>query len=214
MDKTREKIIRAATRLFAERGLGGVTVREICRAANVNGALVNYHFRSKDGLYRECVERVYAETHGDRMAAVVDGVCDAITWQAAVRTWIETFAEAFHAKSGIGACAAGIFRQEVVRPSKMQSYLEEHFARPARDRLFRLMRMATDDDREAHLWAASIWIQLGAYALYHPVWRTLHRPLDVSDEEWRRAFVEHVCSLVFGNLKYRAFRQSTGAAKP
>lgn len=203
MDKTREKIIKAATRLFAERGLGGVTVREICRAADVNGALVNYHFRNKDGLYRECVERVYAETHGDRMAAVVDGVHDARTWRAAVRTWIETFAEAFHAKSGIGAFAAGIFRQEAVHPSKMQAYLEEHFAAHARNRLYRLMRMATDCDREAYLWAASLWIQLGAYALYHPVWRQRHRPQGVTEEEWGHAFVDHVCATVFGNLKYR-----------
>ena len=203
MDKTKEKIVRAATRLFAERGLGGVTVREICRAANVNGALVNYHFRNKEGLYRECVERVYAETHGDRTATDGDGVRDARSWRAAVRTWIETFAEMLQAKTGIGAYAAGIFRQEVVSPSKMQPCLEERFVRPARDRLFRLVRMATDDDREAHLWSASVWTQLGAFALYHPVWRTLHRPAGVTEDDWRRAIVDHVCAIVFGSLSYK-----------
>lgn len=203
MDKTKERIVRAATRLFAERGLGGVTVREICRAAKVNVALVSYHFRSKEGLYRECVERVYVETRGAEMAAVVDGVRDEPSWRAAVRTWVEAFSSAFHAKSGIGAFATGIFRQEAVHPSRMQPYLEEHFARPARERLFRLMRMATDGDGEAHLWAATVWTLLGAQALYHPVWRTLHRPPDATDDGWRRALADHVCALVFGSLRFR-----------
>ena len=203
MDKTKEKIIGAAMRLFAEKGLEGVTVREICRAAQVNGALVNYHFRNKEGLYRECVERVYAVTFGTKMSESVEGVRDTCTWKAAVRTWIETFAEVLQAKTGIDSSAAGIFRQEATHPSKMQPYLEEHFARPVRSRLFRLMRMATDDDREAHLWSDSIWIQLSAHAIYHPVWRTLHRPPDVSEDDWGRALVDHVCATVFGGLDYR-----------
>ena len=204
MDKTKEKIFEAATRLFAEKGLEGVTVREICRAARVNGALVNYHFHSKEGLYRACVERVYAETHGAEMAAVVEEVRDARTWKTAVRTWVETFVEAFHAKTGAGAFAAGIFRQEAMRPSKMQAYLEEHFARPARERLFRLMRMATPTEREAYLWAASVWTQVGAEALYHPIWRQRHRPPGVSEDDWRHALVDHVCAIVFSSLDYKA----------
>ena len=203
MDKTKERIIEAATRLFAERGLDGVTVREICRAAKVNGALVNYHFRSKEGLYRECVERVYATAHGSEMADAVSGVRDARSWKAAVRTWVETFERAFHAKEGVGSSAAGIFRQEAMRPSKMKDYLEEHFARPARNRLFRLMRMATDSDHEAYLWSASLWVQLGGYALYHPEWRRHHRPPDVAEREWRQEFVTFVCDRIFGALKFR-----------
>ena len=35
MDETKEKILAAATRLFARRGLDGVTIREICREAGV-----------------------------------------------------------------------------------------------------------------------------------------------------------------------------------
>ncbi len=203
VDRTREKIIGAATRLFAEKGLAGVTVREICRAAKVNGALVNYHFHSKEGLYRECVERVYEATHGSEMDAVVAGVRDARTWKAAVHIWVETFVEAFHAKVGVGAYAAGIFRQEAMHPSKVKDYLEEHFASPARNRLFRLMRMATDNDHEAYLWSASIWVQLGAYALYHPIWRARHRPPGATEDEWRHEFVAFVCDRIFGGLKFR-----------
>ena len=52
---TRERLVEAATALFADRGFKKVTVREICRASRANVAAVNYHFSDKAGLYREVV---------------------------------------------------------------------------------------------------------------------------------------------------------------
>ena len=54
--KTRERLIEAGTRLFAERGFKRVSVREICCEARANVAAVNYHFGDKLGLYREVVQ--------------------------------------------------------------------------------------------------------------------------------------------------------------
>ncbi|CAM2069178.1 TetR/AcrR family transcriptional regulator [Sulfidibacter corallicola] len=50
---TRAKIIDAAGRLFAERGFKGVTVRDIAKHADTHLSALNYHFQSKDMLYRE-----------------------------------------------------------------------------------------------------------------------------------------------------------------
>ncbi len=50
---SKERILREAEALFAERGFYAVTVREITRAAHCNLAAVNYHFGNKQNLYLE-----------------------------------------------------------------------------------------------------------------------------------------------------------------
>ncbi len=52
-DHTRSAILAAAERLYADRGFGDVTLRDIVAAADVNLAAVNYHFGSKDELIAE-----------------------------------------------------------------------------------------------------------------------------------------------------------------
>ncbi len=52
-DQTRSAILAAAERLYADRGFGDVTLRDIVAEANVNLAAENYHFGSKDELIAE-----------------------------------------------------------------------------------------------------------------------------------------------------------------
>ena len=50
---TRERVLKAAQRLFADHGYKDTTVRAVVTRARVNQAAINYHFGGKDGLYRE-----------------------------------------------------------------------------------------------------------------------------------------------------------------
>ncbi|MCD8553872.1 helix-turn-helix domain-containing protein [Seleniivibrio sp.] len=43
----KQKILEAAMKVFGEQGFRAATVREICKKAGVNIALVNYHSRVK-----------------------------------------------------------------------------------------------------------------------------------------------------------------------
>jgi AcrR family transcriptional regulator len=55
---TRDRIISAAEQLFAERGLDGVSLREINRAAGAGSAVaVQYHFDDRAGVVRAIVEK-------------------------------------------------------------------------------------------------------------------------------------------------------------
>jgi len=70
--ETRERLLAAAERLFADRGFKKVTVRDICREARANVAAVNYHFGDKLGLYREVmqigIDAIRATTDAGRKA--------------------------------------------------------------------------------------------------------------------------------------------------
>jgi len=52
-DITRERILKAARSLFADRGYEDTSIRAVVAKARVNQAAINYHFGGKDGLYRE-----------------------------------------------------------------------------------------------------------------------------------------------------------------
>jgi TetR/AcrR family transcriptional regulator, regulator of cefoperazone and chloramphenicol sensitivity len=65
--ETRQRLLDAAGRLFADRGFDDVSIREICKEAGANLAAVNYYFRDKAGLYRELLEHmVDVAWRGDR----------------------------------------------------------------------------------------------------------------------------------------------------
>jgi TetR/AcrR family transcriptional regulator, regulator of cefoperazone and chloramphenicol sensitivity len=88
-DATRDRLLKAAERLFADRGFRKVTVREVCRAAHANVAAVNYHFGDKLGLYREVLQSAI-----DAMRATTDAARQAGAGQPAeeqLRRWIAIF---------------------------------------------------------------------------------------------------------------------------
>src|SRR5262249_885875 len=59
-ERTSQRILEAAGRVFADQGYEAATVREICRLAGIrNIAAVNYYFGDKERLYVETVRAAY-----------------------------------------------------------------------------------------------------------------------------------------------------------
>lgn len=56
----KEAIIQATIELIEEKGenIDAITMREICKKADVGLGLINYHFENKDNLIAQCVERI------------------------------------------------------------------------------------------------------------------------------------------------------------
>ncbi len=53
---TKQKILEAASILFAQNGFSGASIRDIAAKADVNLAAINYHFGGKDNLYWKVFE--------------------------------------------------------------------------------------------------------------------------------------------------------------
>ncbi|MBS1592190.1 MAG: helix-turn-helix transcriptional regulator, partial [Bacteroidetes bacterium] len=58
----RTHIMERAIELFAEKGFEGASVRDLATQADVNIAMVNYYFGTKEGLFQQIVETRMATT--------------------------------------------------------------------------------------------------------------------------------------------------------
>lgn len=67
----KENLLTIATRLFAEKGYYGVSIRELASAAGVNSSLISYHFGGKESLYNAVLAKQFA------VLSKVDGLCHA-----------------------------------------------------------------------------------------------------------------------------------------
>jgi len=81
----RNSLISTATRLFAERGLNGVSIREISTAAGVSISMISYYFEGKEGLYSSvlqeqfsCFEYMYRIK--EKAAEPIDKIEEYIRW--------------------------------------------------------------------------------------------------------------------------------------
>ncbi len=73
---TRERILDAAEKLFAEQGFNGVSTRDITEAAGANSAAMHYHFGSKGGVIRELFERRLGPINAERERLMEEALAD------------------------------------------------------------------------------------------------------------------------------------------
>ena len=57
-DKSKQRILDSATKLFAQKGYDGVGIREICKEANANICMISYFWGSKQELYKGIVDNL------------------------------------------------------------------------------------------------------------------------------------------------------------
>lgn len=69
-NKTKEKIIGAARKLFSEKGFDGVSMEDIAQASGVRKSLIYYYFPSKEILFEEIWINVIDELEKDVFSEV------------------------------------------------------------------------------------------------------------------------------------------------
>jgi TetR/AcrR family transcriptional regulator len=94
-DATRERILVAALELFADLSFEGATTREIAARAEVSQPSLNYHFRTKDELWRAAVEGLFSKLNSVLLARIegLRGVDLVTTAKLVIRDFI-TFSAA------------------------------------------------------------------------------------------------------------------------
>jgi AcrR family transcriptional regulator len=92
-EDTRDRILLAAQKLFAERGFDATSVRDITTEAECNVASVNYHFGGKDKLYLETFRSMLQELRRQRLS-VLDELIQR-TPAPTLEEFLRSFAEGF-----------------------------------------------------------------------------------------------------------------------
>src|SRR4030088_1669169 len=72
-DVRRGQLLELAEELFMEKGYGGFSIDDLCRAAGVSRPIVYEYFGSKDGIYIACLEGIRAEFEQALLAAAANG---------------------------------------------------------------------------------------------------------------------------------------------
>ena len=195
-DQTRDRILAAALDLFSERSFEGATTRDIADAAGVTQPLLNYHFRSKDELWRAAVEQPFQELT-EALAARTDGLrgVDELTvMRLLVREFILFSAE--HPQ------VHRIITQECKADGPRMDWLVERHIRPLYEATSERLRSLLDqgllpDIPVEHLY----YIITGAgptMFVLGPECRRL-AGVDTADPAVAEAHADAVCRLLFGH---------------
>jgi AcrR family transcriptional regulator len=141
-DATRNKLLDAAERLFAEKGFEHTSVRDITAKAGTNVAAVNYHFGGKDNLYREVFHRRLANLREQRISTLAD-LFESPGATATLEDVISTFTSAFLEPlmdHGEGRLLIELIAREMSSPHLPRVVFFEEMIDPVRESLARALQ--------------------------------------------------------------------------
>jgi AcrR family transcriptional regulator len=184
-DITRERIMKAAERLFAERGYDATSIRAIVAKARVNQAAINYHFDGKDGLYREVLRAAFRALteqqleHADEMKAMSREAALAEFIRRQFRPLLGRDEYSRHMR---------ILNWETVRPTAVFRKLLSEEAAPFMGLAVELVRRFQPEADQRTLVAAAVWL-LGQCSVFLRNREQLADPplglvLDENSVEW------------------------------
>lgn len=191
LEDTKVRVLEAAGRIFAERGFRDATVRDICHAAGVNLAAVNYHFGDKERLYIESVKFA----HRMRMQQVPmpewpEGIPAAVK----LHGFIYAFLCRVMADDGMG-WESQLMMREVAQPTAaceelVREYIRPHFA--LLQRIIGELVPPTMPEAERH----RIGFSIVGQCLHYRICKSIIRLL-ISAEEYAQndpaTLADHIC---------------------
>ena len=195
---TKEKLIKAAITVFAEKGFRDATVRQIVKqagTANINA--VNYYFGSKEQLYKQILEMIFAEY--DRQAPT-DFNDKAPEEQ--LKIYISTFCKILYQEGEYDPHTTAILVEEFTRPSPFLEEMVDTINRPRVKQLLIMFKNllgegATDDMARDCL--VSVSGQLLYYSFARPVFSRIFP--DYFTEKAHQQWAEHVFRFTMGGIE-------------
>lgn len=134
-EDTRDRILSAAQKLFADKGFDATSVRDITSEAGCNVASVNYHFGGKDNLYLETFRSMLTVLRDRRLEMMGELMARVPT--PSLEEFVETFAvimiEPLVGDSR-GRMFLNLVSREMIAPRLPDGVLVEEFFEPMMER--------------------------------------------------------------------------------
>src|ERR1700741_939364 len=152
---TRQRILKTATRLFAQRGYDAISVRTLATKARVNQAAINYHFKTKDGLYREVLREAIRALTEHQLSHAQE--TQAMPRERALGEFVRQQLRPLSARDDVTKYIH-ILNWEAVRPTTVYRKLVSEEAAPFLGFAVDLMRRFMPDADQSTLIMATIWL--------------------------------------------------------
>ncbi len=152
---TRERIMKAAVRLFAERGYEATSVRAIVAKARVNQAAINYHFAGKGGLYRDVLRAAFRALTEHQLVHAAE--TKAMPREQALGEFVRHQLRPLIARDELSRHIR-IFNWESVRPTQIFHQLLSEEAAPFMGLAVDLVRRFLPDADRRTLAVAAVWL--------------------------------------------------------
>ncbi len=154
---TKARVVDAATRLFASRGLEHVSIRELTNEAGVNLAAVNYHFGSKEILYEAVLENISDRVNEKRLLNLhkVLSDADAAGSRPSMAAILDTFMEPYldpHANPDGAVLVQLILKDRLSQNAMTARIIQRHFNPLARSYVEAFVKACPDVPREHFYW--------------------------------------------------------------
>jgi AcrR family transcriptional regulator len=144
---TRERLLDASERLFAEKGFRSASVRDITRESSCNIAAVNYHFGGKANLYREVFMRRLRSMRKHRLDAIEAALSNAGS-DATLEMLLQAFTTAFVApivEDSSGRYWLLLLAQEMIDPQLPPATFEAEMINPVEGALVEALAQVCPD---------------------------------------------------------------------
>jgi TetR/AcrR family transcriptional regulator, regulator of cefoperazone and chloramphenicol sensitivity len=125
---TKEKIILAAAEEFASIGFHATTTRAICQRAGVNIAAINYHFNSKELLYKHVVDYLFDVTENTDLKPVKVSTQEEI--EEAILAWIKLTLINITSSESLFRWKNRILFREMLDPSELLPFFFNDYFKP------------------------------------------------------------------------------------
>jgi AcrR family transcriptional regulator len=159
--QTRERLLDAAERLFAEKGFAAASVRDITAAASSNVAAVNYHFGGKHRLYNEVFRRRMAAMREQRITSVLQARGESASLDEVLRAFATAFLQPL-VERGSGRLLIELISREMLDPQLPHELFLAEVVGPVQEVLVEAIIAVTPglEAAQAHLCVISIVGQL------------------------------------------------------